>query len=200
MCVFRQALLCATFPRRPWRRRQTPPSATSSTSTGGTPGSTRLSARARGSRAWSRSARWRPAPPASVAKPWVSLASVSVAAVTSACFCFWCLTSALICLFPLPLPFFFFFALPSVFSYPLASQRSFRFPALIRFFFSALPVPQIISRLSVSLPCGPASFSAPHCSLIPLLSCSPLYLHYFPCLFLRVFLCSGVLPRHLAVP
>lgn len=71
-------MLCVTFPRQLWRRRQTPPCATSSTFTGETPGSTRLSERARGSRAWSRSGRWHPALPASVARPWASLASVSV--------------------------------------------------------------------------------------------------------------------------
>jgi len=56
--VLPQGSPSATSPRPPWRRRPTPPSATSSTSTGGTRGSTRRCGRARGCRAWSRSGRW----------------------------------------------------------------------------------------------------------------------------------------------
>lgn len=56
--VLPQGSPSATSPRLPWRRRPTPPSATSSTSTDGTRGSTRRCGRARGCRAWSRSGRW----------------------------------------------------------------------------------------------------------------------------------------------
>uniref|UniRef100_A0A4W5LYW4 C-terminal-binding protein 2 n=1 Tax=Hucho hucho TaxID=62062 RepID=A0A4W5LYW4_9TELE len=72
-----QASRCVTSRRRRWRRQQTPLCAIFSTCTGGTPGCTRLSGRVHGSRVWSRSERWRPEPPGSEEKRWVSLALVS---------------------------------------------------------------------------------------------------------------------------
>lgn len=72
-----QASPSATSPRRPWRKRPTPRSVTSSTCTGETPGCTRPSGRARGSRAWSRSGRWRRARPGSGERPSASSGSVS---------------------------------------------------------------------------------------------------------------------------
>lgn len=53
-----------------------------------------------------------------------------------------------------------------MFSYPLTAQCAFCFPALIRLFFLPPPVPQIISRLSVSPPSG-----------LPFLSSATLFSH-----------------------
>ncbi len=53
-----KALRCVIFPQRLSKKQRTPLFVTSSTCTDETPGCTRLSGRARGSRAWSRSGRW----------------------------------------------------------------------------------------------------------------------------------------------
>ena len=79
-CRLFQASPCATSPLRPWRRRPTPPSATSSTCTGGTRGCTRRCGKARGSRASSRSGRLPREQPASAGRRWASSALVRVAA------------------------------------------------------------------------------------------------------------------------
>lgn len=75
-----QASPCATSHPRPWKRRPTPPSATSLTCTGGTRGCTRRCGKARGSRALSRSGRWPREQPASAGRRWASSASVRAAA------------------------------------------------------------------------------------------------------------------------
>lgn len=81
LVFFRQASPCVTFLRRLWRRRLTPPCATSSTCTDETLGSTRPCEKARASRAWSIFVRWRPGPRAFAAKPWVSLVLVRIALI-----------------------------------------------------------------------------------------------------------------------